>query len=388
MKKILIITPSFSHGGTNRSLINMLGMLNNKDLNIEIFSMAHTGPYKEIFQKYNLLPENKFLTTFNSFKTITKSEKFHMRLVRFFIRLYEKVILQDDLKRIYKKAGDKLSKRNYDIVISFQEGKSTEFALFIKSPKHIAWVRCNYLKYIEIAERDETNIYDKYDNIVAVSNYTAKILKSCFPQLEERICAIHNLINYKKIIEQSKQSVDDNQFKIQPFTIVSIGRMDPVKRFDSIPEMAAKLKKAGIPFAWYIIGDGAGEKEKIRTKIAEYNLSDCVILLGEKNNPYPYIKKSSVLVCPSLSEACPNVVNEARILHIPVISADFPSATEFINNGTNGFVASLDKIPEILMQLFFNKKLYETIQNNISDYVYDNSAIKSKISMLLYEGNK
>jgi len=105
--------------------------------------------------------------------------------------------------------------------------------------------------------------------------------------------------------------------------------------------------------------------------------------LGEKDNPYPYIKQSKLLVCTSVSEACPLVINEARILHVPVVTTDFGSAPEFINSGFDGMIASLDNLKNAIEEMIKNRAFYQQIQSNISSFRYSNERIIDEISAVL-----
>ena len=60
-------------------------------------------------------------------------------------------------------------------------------------------------------------------------------------------------------------------------------------------------------------------------------MEDNITILGYKDNPYPYIKQSDLLVCLSSSEACPMIFNEAKVLSVPVVSSDFGGVEEFVD---------------------------------------------------------
>ena len=66
--------------------------------------------------------------------------------------------------------------------------------------------------------------------------------------------------------------------------------------------------------------------------------------------------KANLYVSTSLSESFPLVINEAKALGIPVITNNFGSAVESVEDGVDGFVVSLennalcDKILSILLK--------------------------------------
>ena len=82
-------------------------------------------------------------------------------------------------------------------------------------------------------------------------------------------------------------------------------------------------------FKWYIIGFGP-EEELIRQRIAEYKMESHVILLGKKENPYPYIKTCDIYIQPSRYEGKSVSVREAQILCKLVIITDYPTSNSQI----------------------------------------------------------
>lgn len=382
MKKVLIVTPSFNHGGTNRSLWNFLNTKQSEDFEVSILAMNHCGPYKEKFSKYNLLSEIPALSALFPMVNLHGIAK----LKRIAWKLVYKVIFRSNSQRLFGWVSKKLKKCNFDVVAAFQEGMTTEFASYIPAKKRLAWVRCDYSNYLKLANKtDELEIYGKFDKIVCVSKYTAGVFGNCYPGYKDKVMPIYNIIDTDGIIETSKNDVFDESFKNDKFTLVSVGRMDVVKRFKYIPEIAKVMKDNNCDFRWYIIGAGGTEEPNVKEKIAEHNVGDCVILLGQKNNPYPYIANSDVLVCPSITEACPNVVNEAKILHIPAVAADFPSAPEYIDSGINGVISTMDNMASTLTRLCLDKEYYNSVKSGISTFEYKNDEIRKSLERLMID---
>ena len=173
-------------------------------------------------------------------------------------------------------------------------------------------------------------------------------------------------------------------FPLNTFVIISIGRMNPQKRFSSIPKIARYLKNKGCKFEWLIIGDGNafGEYDKTINEIFKQKVDDCVKCIGSRLNPYPYIKKANLLVNTSYVEACPRVIAEAQILKTPCISADYSSAKEFIKNNINGFVDTIDNIAYHIETMISNKEEYHRIKENCNNYQIDNNRIYEQLKEL------
>lgn len=381
MKKILLIIPAFNHGGTNRALLNMLHTVDRTRYSIHILSMYFSGPYEEKLKQFDLLPEDFSLSAVFSFGNPFKTADFVKGLRRLFWKILYKTFFKGSEENLFRFAAQKYDKQRYDAVVAFQEGRATHFASKIQANTRVAWVHCDYSNYLKITGAgDEAEIYDKFQHIVCVSEYTASVFRKIYPALSERTYPIHNLIDANGITDASRDNVEITH---DCFTLISVGRMDPVKRFTYIPQMAQSMKRSGCVFKWYIVGSGGDEYSKVRENINNCGVQNEVILLGAKDNPYPYIALSDVLVCPSYSEACPNVVNEAKILHVPVVAADFPSAGEYIKNGVNGVITSIDNIADVLIRMCSDKQFYTGLKNGISNFVYDNDEIMKKIEKVL-----
>lgn len=377
-KKILFIIPNLDHGGTNRSLQNMLSLLDSNKYDFFIFSVSRDGVYRNIFSVYNIIDTPSYIFTF------CKSRNPIIRLIRCLDRFFYNAILKfifayfaKDVEALY----------GFDKVIAFEEGYPKTLAICFNAPK-IAWVHCDYESYNETFKpnlKKEFSIYVKFDYIVCVSKYTAHTFRKFFPCLSNKTIGIYNTLNVNTIMSLSNNGIDED-FDTTPFVIVSVGRFDPVKRFDIIPYLANEVcKKSKVTnFKWYIIGDGRKEiRQRILGEIIKYKLEEIVILLGTKENPYPYIKRSNLLVSTSSSEACPYVVNEAKILHTPVLVSDFKSAFELVNDD-NGIISNISQMPSIIYELICDKDgKYSHLSEKVKQTIYTNDSIIEHLDKIL-----
>ena len=72
-----------------------------------------------------------------------------------------------------------------------------------------------------------------------------------------------------------------------------------------------------------------------------------MVLLGNRSNPYPYIKACDIYVQTSLTEGWGLTVTEAKILHKPIVTTDAGVMSEQIQTGLNGIIVP-DNSPETL----------------------------------------
>ena len=70
-----------------------------------------------------------------------------------------------------------------------------------------------------------------------------------------------------------------------------------------------------------------------RDMIHEKHLEDIVILKGNQVNPYKYLVKSNCLIMSSQFEGYGIVIDEARVLGIPVIATDIADTRRILSEG-------------------------------------------------------
>jgi glycosyltransferase involved in cell wall biosynthesis len=229
-------------------------------------------------------------------------------------------------------------------------------------------------------------MYSKYNNIVCVSKYTLNNFISIYPQLKERSTFVYNLLDIETIREKSLKACKDITFDYNITNIVSIGRINPVKQFHLIPQIISKILNDGVSnFRWILIGGvDSGALEQINKEVEKYGITEEHFkYIGPQFNPYPYIKNSDILVSTSSSEACPFVVNEARVLGVPVVSNNYPSIYEFIEDDVNGKICTIDKMATILSNLIKNENSLAVLKQRMKEVQYNNAKIITQINNIL-----
>ena len=272
---------------------------------------------------------------------------------------------------------------NYDTVIAFQEGSTTRFVSYIDNAHKLAWVHCDYKNYSRAGL--ELQIYNKFHSIICVSQFTASTFISVYPSLDSKVISIHNLMNTDRILKMSEAQICDARFDNSLFTIISIGRIDKVKRFEFIPEIASWLKQKGCQFRWYIIGPGVCQLtyDKLQNNIKTFNVEENVIYVGSQANPYPYLRKANLLVSLSYTEACPMIFNEAKVLNLPIVTTDFGSAYEFVEDGVYGLIAPFQKLKDTIENVIIDNSIYEDLKSQMNKVRYNNDKILAELKLVL-----
>ena len=115
-----------------------------------------------------------------------------------------------------------------------------------------------------------------------------------------------------------------------------------------------------------MIGYG-GDEPLIRQKIIENEMQEHVIILGKKENPYPYIKMCDVYVQPSRYEGKCVAVREAQMLGKPVIITNYATAGSQLQDGVDGVIVPMDntKCAEVMFTVLENMRLRMEIVKNV-----------------------
>lgn len=96
------------------------------------------------------------------------------------------------------------------------------------------------------------------------------------------------------------------------------------------------MRHKGYDAKLILIGDGV-DKELIEKEVENLGISRYVFMPGFKDNPYKYIRNSSVFVLSSKNEGFPTVLIEALACGVPVVSTDCISGPrEILDNGKYG----------------------------------------------------
>lgn len=366
-------------GGTILSLSSFLSIIDEKDLKVDIFCRDYNGGYSDCLTNCNILEENVWLSSrIRKGNFFQKVASWTLLVIRNMFKL-----INVDLYPLYCKIGGReLNTILYDAVCSYEEMLS-RFVCYIPAKKRIAWVRCEYERYQKINNiYDEEYHYSKIDKVVCVSEFCKDSILRAIPSLKEKVVVINNVMNVADLKRKATEDIThDKDFNTDCFTILSAGRIDPVKQFELIPSIANEIrKKSDIPFKWYIIGSSPNRHlyDIIKGEIRKYQLEQVVFLIGERKNLFPYMAKADIFVHTSKSETFSRVVNEAKCLEVPVVINNYGCAGEFVKNEVDGLIVPVNQMGRVLCCLVNNQEKLLKIKDYLKKNKYDNEGIYLK----------
>lgn len=394
-KKIFIFSHAMEIGGAERALLGLLNSIDYSKYEVDLFLLKHSGELMPLIPKQvNLLPEiSQYSAIMKPMVLALKEGQIKVVLGRLCGKLKAKLY---DIKHTLNRSAvaieyshkhtvkylPKVNNEHYDIAISFLTPHYI-VSEKVNADKKIAWIHTDY-STIELDVKSELAMWSKFDNIVSISDDVTRAFLSTFPSLENKIVKIENILSKDFIEEQADLFNVKNEMTDDSVKLLSIGRFCEAKNFDDVPEIASIIKSKGVDFKWYIIGYGADEN-LIKSKIAQYNMEDTVIILGKKENPYPYIKACDIYVQPSRYEGKCVAVREAQILNKPVIITNYASSKSQLQDGFDGVIVPMDNqgCADGIVKVIDDKDLQNQLIENTKKTDYTNSKEIEKLYKLI-----
>lgn len=323
MKKIVFGITGLTLGGAERVLVDTANALVDK-YDVTIFTIYAKGEFEKELDK-----KIKLKTLYNEkYNDIQGLKKKIIPLKILFMQ-----------KSIYKK----YIKDNYDVEIAFLEGPITRlFSTKNKATKKIAWIHNDITKVFgtglkaKFKKMIDKIIYSKYDELVFVSEDNKKQFESMY-KLKVKKDVAYNYINSEKIKEKSELKLNNKEekeletlFENDKINFITVARLVEQKGIDRLIKVHKDLINDGYDHNMYVIGDGP-EREKLEQLIKKNKIEKTFKLLGQKSNPYPYVKKADAFCLLSYYEGYGMVIEEAKVLNSYILLTN-TAAREAVKN--------------------------------------------------------
>ena len=356
--KILFTIHYLELGGAEQSLIGLLEALDYNRWDVDLFVYTHRGELmKMIPTKVHILPEiPEYAQIERPLKEVLRDGYWRIVLARLkakrqFSR-YEKrhhpkdgsAIFSFIMKNVVPLLPPISPAVEYDLAVSFLTPHDIALEK-VKAKKKAAWIHTDYSR-IDVNQALEFPVWAAYDKIVSISLDVTRAFLEVFPSLEHKIVEIPNVLSPKLVRERAENISSEEIAKEMPrekgvINLLSVGRFSAAKNYDNVPNICRRILNEGLSVRWYIIGYG-GDESLILRKIQEAEMEDHVILLGKKENPYPYMKACNIYVQPSRYEGNAVTVREAQILGKPVVVTEYPTAHSQVQDGQDGIIVPMD----------------------------------------------
>lgn len=364
--KIAVVVNEFPSVSITFILNQVIGLLE-KGHDVDIVSSRKSlvrGCAHEKLQKYNLLD-----------RTIYQREMPFERFERLvlFVQILSKYIW-NNLNVIYrclnlKKYGffeslnrlflsEPFLRKKYDVV-HCQFGPLGKKYIFLKDIMDVKFVT-SFRGYdiTHILKENSTDYYnelfDKGDLVLPVCKYFKdKLIElGC---LEQKIEVLYSGLYIEDFIPVNRKPSVNGALQI-----VSIGRLVEKKGIKNGILAISKLKEKNVSVSYTIIGEGILESE-LKNAVKELNLEDIVKFTGalSDNEVYQHLLSADVFMLPCVTaqdgdqEGIPNVLKEAMLMEIPVLSTQHSGIPELIEHPKSGLLVEENDIEALVDQLVY-----------------------------------
>ena len=310
MKKILVYLPSLHHGGAEGVIVDVVNSLTEYDFQIIIvLAKAEGNLLSRLDSKVEVVDLNLRSQWFSPFK-----------LPQVINRVKPDYILST------------LKESNFlaiiSRIISFSKARN-----IIREASTASQQIANENKWYQKIKNKLIFAFYKYaSTVIVLSEPMKEDLQSVVINLkEERIRVISNPVNVEKIKARSLEPIDTDELKLlkgRPL-FLAVGRLHEPKNYKFLIEALSEYKKQGSDFVCFILGSGSLKAELLKI-IETLGLSDCIYLLGYRDNPFKYIRAANVFLMPSLYEGMSNSLIQASSLGIPSIVSDTQETSIYV----------------------------------------------------------
>lgn len=347
-KDILFVMNNLNVGGAEKALVSMLQVFDFEKYNVDLLLFKKEGLFlKQVPQEVNILDEPKNYRYFDMpFLQVVKKNFFTGRWNNILRRIQFKQAVsraQNSAEaeqfgwKALSKALKPLSKK-YDVAIGFLEKNPNYFVVDkVKAEKKIAYIHNDY-NQLQLNKDFDMFYFHKFNHIVTVSSDCLDVLKTIFPQFQERFHLIYNIISEAAI---RKLAIERDGILQEGFNIISVGRLEYQKGYDLAYESVKQVISAYPIVNWYILGAGSHE-QWLLSKIKQDSLDDKIFVLGTVANPYPYIASADLFLHTARFEGYGIVVTEAKILRKPIVVTDFNTAASLIEHNLTGLICEMN----------------------------------------------
>lgn len=229
-------------------------------------------------------------------------------------------------------------------------------------------------------------IYNNSDLVIGISN---TVLAAIGMSLNHKVKLVYNGIKQQNEISENPAF---HIFNGNSFLIGCVSRFVKDKGLEFLIELASKTKERGIDVKFLIVApentiDEINYKNLLIDKVNQLSLVDSVLFMGSFPNSSYFMPYFQALIHPTLQrEGFGNVILEAFLYGLPVLSTNCGGPSEIIDQNKNGFIIddlNSDKFVEMIIYLMNDKEIYRDFSDNAkSKAMSDIFSLKENIKLI------
>lgn len=338
--KVLFMIHDLMHGGAEKVLVNLVNNMDKEKYDITVLTLFDVGVNKQ------------FLAEHIRYKTVFRKM---FRGNRYIQKLFSPEFL-------YRYCV----KDDYDILVAYLEGTCTRIISGCKKKDvvKIAWRHFaeNEKEFLQSyrSKEEAVRVYQQFDKVVGVSETVIETFEN-ISGLKGISTVKYNTNETEKIKKLSVEAVENPLFKPEEMlSLCGVAKVRPNKGFMRLARVHKKLWDEGYRYRIYILGEGE-ERPVIEKYLEQNKLQDSFVFLGYDTNPYKYVAKCDLFVCPSFEEGFSTAATEALVVGTPVLTTLCSGMKEMLGENEYGYIVenSEDGIYQGMKYLLDNRDKLE-----------------------------
>ncbi|STD10252.1 glycosyltransferase [Chryseobacterium carnipullorum] len=254
-----------------------------------------------------------------------------------------------------------------------------------KASKKIGWFHSeiNVLS-LQPLVADILKNFPEFDHIIYCSQKIKDLMHEHYPDLKYPQESV--VINAIPIDEIKQKAAEKIEALPEGPVFVSVGRLHSRKGYHKLIDAHKRLIDEGFHHSIVVVGSGE-EMKNLTDQISKHSVQETFILLGNRMNPYPYVKNADYFILPSESEAWPLVIAEALILQKPIIATNTGDVGVMIKDQETGYLINYetDEMYSAMKKFLTDPELLSKIRKNLENIEdqFDNQKIFDTVESIL-----
>ncbi len=373
--KILFRHRSMEMGGVEKVMLSILNNLNQEKFEMTVLLNLNQGELRNEFPAH---VRKVYLTD--------GKEDFSKNILHQKVQLFKRKNKLEKLRKNPQIIDKEYLKEEYDIEIAMTYN---DFESVLnstnKNSKKIGWFHSEInVPKLQPLVPAILKHFPQFDHMIYCSEKIKNLMHEVYPILQyPKESVIINAIPIREIKKKAEEKITD--LPKSP-VFVSVGRLHTRKGYHKLMEAHARLLKEGYEHSVVIIGDGE-ELPYLLAQQKKLGVEKTYQFIGNKMNPYPFIKNSDFFIMPSESEAWPLVIAESLILQKPIIATKVGDVETMITDRKTGYLIDYktDEIYSAMKEFLINKQLITELKENLKyiEKEFDNQKIFKEIEEII-----
>lgn len=363
-KKILFVRPTLGYGGADRVTLNLLKGFDRDQYDCDLALMRAEGEFISDLPQDVKLIDLKAKSLWNMWDPLRQ------------------LIKSSDYDMVYSTCGGASMPMMLAVWISRYKGISIVSERNILFPPKKSKAKRRLMLAIK------KFLYKKATWVTAVSKGVAQECIDILGTAKSSTIVVNNPIINDDLLKGKEEKLENEFFQKFEKTILSIGRFEWQKDYDTLLEAFAEVVKQDKNVGLYILGKGPLENH-YKEKTSALGLAEQVHFGGFDKNPFKYLSACDVYVLSSRHEGMPGVLVQAMACGAACVSTDCPTGpNELIKDGENGYLIPVQDsilLSKRILDILHKDEIREQFENQapmaVSAY-QEKEAVDSYFSFL------